>query len=782
MYDRLTPAAVAWELGPRSHQLFETIFQALFTYRPVVFQQGEFRFDLTGASLTAAALTGVVMIGAVITYRGVRANRSVRDRVVLTTLRLLVLAIVLFCLFRPTLIVRAAINQQNVVAVLLDDTRSMQIPDWDGRPRGEFVRDQFGSPESPLLSALSERFLVRTLRFSSSTGRVDSVNGMTFDGSQTKLAAALDGAREELAGLPVSGIVIVSDGADTSNEAVGDALLGIRAERLPVFTVGVGSPELTRDVQVDRVNVPRTVLKGASLLVNVVITQTGYGGRTVTLDVEDDGRLVGSQQVELPADGSPATARVRAVATDAGPRLFRFRVAPQEDEVVVQNNVREALVEVRDRREQILYFEGEPRFEMKFIRRAVQEDENLRVVSLQRTADTKFLRIGVEDPEELVGGFPATREELFEYRALIIGSVEAGAFTGDQLQMIADFVDRRGGSLLVLGGARSFGEGGFGGTPVADALPLAIDPGTRASEPADLTRLQVAPTREGQAHAVTQIAEPETESVARWREMPLVTSVNAPLTGKPGATVLLTGTDEGGRTQPVLAWQPFGRGKAVALTLQDTWQWQMHASVSLEDQTHENFWRQMMRWLVDDVPSVVEVRTTADQVEPGEVVAIEADIVDGTFVELNDAAVAAQVSQPGGGVLDVPLAWTGERDGQYRGTFIATEAGAYEIAVDSSRAGDVLGSGLAYLRAGPSDVEYFDPIMHEPPLRRIAEETGGRFYTAETSAGLAEDIRYAGRGVTSVEERELWNMPIVLIVLIGLVCAEWGYRRAVGLS
>jgi uncharacterized membrane protein len=473
---------------------------------------------------------------------------------------------------------------------------------------------------------------------------------------------------------------------------------------------------------------------------------------------------------------------VRATVTDAGPRLFKFRVQQQPDEVVAQNNVREALIEVRDRKEKILYFEGEPRFEMKFIRRAVVEDKNLQVVALQRTADNKFMRIGVDGPEELEGGFPKTREELFSYRALILGSVEAGAFTGDQLQMIADFVDRRGGSLLMIGGARSFAEGGYGGTPVADALPLAIDPKTRASEPQALSRLQVAPTRAGQGHAVTQVANTEAASAARWRDLPQVTTVNAPLPTKPGATVLLTGTDERGRTQPVLTWQQYGRGKAIALTLQDTWQWQMHASISLEDQTHENYWRQMMRWLVDGVPGPVESRTTTERVEPGEAVTVEAAVVDPQFVEMNDATVIAHVLRPGGGTLNVPMTWTGERDGQYRGTFVSSEAGSYEVTVDAARGDKQLGSGVTYLRAGPSDAEYFDATMHEAPLRRIAEETGGRFYTPANVAGLAEDVRYAGRGVTSVEERELWNMPIVLIALMGLVCAEWGYRRAVGLS
>ena len=712
----------------------------------------------------ASTLVGAVMVMAVVTYRGVRGKGRMRDRVVLTALRMAALALVLFCLFRPTLIVRAAVPQQNVVAVLLDDSRSMQIPDWGGQARGAFLTEQFGAPDSPLMNALSDRFLVRVFRFSSAAKRLESASDLSFSGSQTRLGAALDGAREELAGLPVSGIVLVSDGADTSDTSLAEALLGLKAEQLPVYTVGVGSPQLPRDIQIDRVSTPRTVLKDASMLVDVVVTQTGYAGRTVTVYVEDEGRIVGSEELQLPADGSPATVQVRAAASEAGPLLFTFRVAPLPD------------IDVRDGREKILYFEGEPRFEMKFLRRAVADDKNLRVVALQRTADNKFLRLDVDDPDELLGGFPRTREELFAYRALILGSIEAGAFTGDQLQMIADFVDRRGGGLLMIGGARAFGEGGYGGTPVADALPLTIDPGTRASEPADLARLQVLPTRAGESHASTQIGATEAASAARWRDLPQATSVNAPLLPKPAAIVLLTGTDERGREQPVLTWHQYGLGKAVALTLQDTWQWQMHASIPLEDMTHENYWRQMLRWLVNGVPDVVEARATAERVEPGEAVTIEAAIVDKAYVELNDASVT------NGGTIDIPLEWTGERDGLYRGTFVSDEAGTYEVAVDSSNGSEVVGSDVAFVRAGPSDEEFFDPTMHEAPLRRIADESGGRFYTPETAAGLAEDVRYAGRGVTSVEERDLWNMPIILLVLMSLVCAEWGYRRAVGLS
>ncbi len=765
--------------------MLRNLFEALFTYPPIVFQEGEFRFVWGSSSLFAAVLVGAVIALAVVTYRRAHVEEGrTRDRVILTGLRVAALALVLFCLFRPMLIVRAAVEQQNVLAVLLDDSRSMQIPDWDGRSRGDYVREEFG-PEGELLGALSDRFQVRTFGFSSGTARLESADALAYGGAQTKLGVALEGVRDELAGLPVAGIVMVTDGADTGDETLDEALLGLKADRIPVFAVGVGAETIPRDVQIDRVSTPRAVLKDASLLLDVIVRQTGFGGRTVTVDVEDEGRLVGSEQVVLPRDGSPASVRVRASASETGPRMFTFRVAPIEGELVTQNNVREALVDVRDRHESILFFQGEPHWEMKFLNRGVFDDENLSVATLQRTADNKYMRLfrqEPDDPEELVGAFPATREDLFKYRGLILGRIEAGAFSADQLRMISDFVDRRGGGLLMLGGPRTFAEGGYGGTPVADVLPLLIDPRRRASDPSPLMRLRVEPTREGRGHAITQIADSQEASLERWKDLPTLTSVNEDLDVKPAATELLSGMDEGGRPHTVLAWQRFGRGKAIALTVQDTWQWQMHASMSLEDQTHENFWRQMLRWLVEGVPEQVDVRLP-DRVEPGEVVTIEASVVDDAFLALNDATVVAQVVRPSGTTISVPLQWTGDRDGDYQGTFVGSETGAYEVNVDATRAGgERVGTGSAYMRAIPGDDEFFDPTMHAAPLQRIAEETGGGFYTPDTAMGLTEDVRYAGRGVTTVEERELWNMPIILIALMGVVCAEWGYRRAVGLA
>ncbi len=401
-------------------------------------------------------------------------------------------------------------------------------------------------------------------------------------------------------------------------------------------------------------------------------------------------------------------------------------------------------------------------------------------MALQRTADNKYLRLGVEGPDELAGGFPKTREELFAYRALILGSVEAGALTGDQHRMIAEFVDRRGGGLLVLGGGRAFAQGAWAGTRGADAMPVGGERAPAGEPP--LLRLRIQPTREGAEHAVTQIAATPALSLERWGELPQVTSVNPIARVKPGATVLLTGTDEGGRPQVVLAAQRYGRGKVLAFTPQDSWIWQMHASIPLEDQTHELLWRQMMRWLVDGVPGPVDVRTSSESVEPGEPVAVEATVVDRAFGPVGDARVIARVTMPDGDAEDVALAPAGERAGEYRGTFVTRGRGRYEIQVDAERAGESLGSGEAQVQAGESAAEYFDAGMREQTLRRIAADTGGRYYETAGVTGLVEDVRYGGRGVTTAEERDLWHLPLVLALLLGLAVAEWAARRAAGLA
>jgi len=758
----------------------EALFEFLFKYRPVVFEKGRLALAAGPATYLVIAIALAVAVPALIAYARMRMRGGPRDRVVLLALRLAVLAVVVVALMHPILVVSEAVPQRNVVGVLVDDSRSMRIADLNGTTRADAVRHLLGTRDSSLYRALADKFVVRLFRFSGNGERVAQLGDLSYDGVRTQLGPALEAARQELTGVPLSGLVLVSDGADNSTGSLTDAVMSLGARHVPVFTVGVGRERFTKDIEVSRVEAPRSVLKGASLVVDVMVSQRGYTGEKVQLIVEDGGQIVSTQSVTLSGDGEAIPIRVRVPTTEAGARVLTFRIAPQPGEMVAQNNTQQAIVNVSDRREKILYIEGEPRFEMRFLRDAVRDDKNLQVVTLQRLAKDQFRRFSVDDSLDLVAGFPKTRDELFAYKGVILGSMEASYFTGDQLRMLADFVSERGGGLLALGGRRSLGEGGFAGTPVAEVLPVDLGGGPN-DKAGYLSELKVDVTIPGSMHAATQIAEAESTSAKRWKTMPPVTSVNRIGRARPGATVLLTGEPtKGGDRQIVLAYQRYGRGKAIVFPVQDSWQWQMLNDVG--DVTFESYWRQLLRWLVSDVPSRVMVAAASDQAAPGDPVGLNAEISDKTFLKVNNAEAVARVTSPSGNVSEMPLEWSVTRDGEYKASFTPSEKGLYRVDVRARMGTDSIVSDPSYVASGDLSTEYFGAEMRAPLLKRIADETGGRFYTGDNVAQLAKDIVFTDAGNTVVDRKDLWDMPIVFLLILVLVTSEWGYRKLRGLA
>ena len=759
----------------------ERIFEFLFKYPPLFFEQGDFTFGAPTSVRLWLIIAGLLGAGTVASYTIARGKSTVTERSVMAGLRVMLLAVIIVCLLQPSLILSTVVPQQNFVGILIDDSQSMLLTDENGISRSSFVNDAFTSDESELVRQLSDRFALRFFRFSDVAERIDSPAELTYEGTHTNLARALDVAREELSGVPLSGLVMITDGADNDNQPLAESLVSLQAAGVPVFTVGVGEETIAPDIELGRIEMPRAVLEGSSLTVDAVITQMGFGSSTVPLIVEDELRIIAEETVELGPDREPVVARIYFELEGVGPRRVTFRIPPQPGERVNRNNTRSVQVEVRGEREKVLYFEGEPRFEVKFMRRAVQEDENIQLVVLQRTAESKFLRLDVDDGNELEFGFPTSREEMYRYRALILGSVEASFFTHDQLQIIADFVSERGGGLLFLGGHGAFAEGGWQGTPVEEVMPVVLGPPTDDPQ-GFFAEVKVTPTQAGLAHPSVLLGAEQDQVRERWNSLPTVTTVNPISQVRPGATALLSGSgDQLALEQIVLAFQRYGRGKSIALTIQDSWLWQMHADVPLEDQSHEIFWQQMIRWLVDGVPEAVEAVTDQEQVEPGENVRLVTNVSDSSYIEVNNATVTARITSPTGMVEELLVDWTVQRDGEYSVEFRPLEEGEYEVEVTAERNGEILGSDKTYLYTASRDDEYFSASRRTQTLRRIADETGGLFYTPEDVSSLPEDIRVTGAGVTLVEELDLWDMPFLFILLLTLMGAEWGFRRIRGL-
>ena len=763
----------------------EALFELLFKYRPVVFERGSLGFDWPVPWMALVPLAFVAAVIGVWLYRQSSSGLTNRDKWVLGGLRVAAILIVATCLARPILAVSRALEQRNVVGVVVDDSRSMRIADHGTLARGDYVHEVFGGPDSALFKALAAKFQLRFFRTSGAGGRSETLGDTPLNGSRTHLATSILRAEEELTGAPVAGMVVISDGADNSASMAGatpmlEQLLALRARQIPVYTIGVGSERFERDIELSRVEVPGTVLREASILVEAVVAQRGYAGKKVAVVVEDSGRIIGSREVTLPRDGEASVVRIRVPASERGARLLRVRIPVQSDEMVKENNDREAVVVVSDRKEKILYLEGEPRFELKFIRQAVEDDKNLQVVTLLRSAKDKFLRLSVDDSVELAAGFPKTREELFAYRGVILGSVEASFFTVDQLRMLADFVGVRGGGLLVLGGRRALAEGGFAGTPLADALPVELGP--PAGSDSGATEIAIAPTASGVLHPATQLAPNDSATAALWRQMPPLTTVNEVGRPKPGATVLLEGRAEGDRrARPTLTFQRYGRGKAIVFAVQDSWLWQMHQLVPVEDQRHETFWRQLLRWQVSDVPSRADVVAAADGAV-NEGIPLRVVVSDSAYARFNGSSVSAEVLSPNGESSRLPFEWATDRDGEYTAMMVPGVNGVHTVNVTAVVGRDTIRSTSGYVRVADPTAEYFGAEMRPAVLKQFADETGGKFYRTSEASRLPEDIVYTTSGATEIQRLDLWDMPALFLLLLGLLGAEWLYRRRRGLA
>lgn len=760
--------------------LLDALLTLLFKYPLRVFERG----DMVLAPVVPVLVIGVAALVAVlivaIAYARVRTLEPL-DRVVLGGLRAAALLLVIGCLLRPGLVIASAVPQRNVFAILVDDSRSMRIADVNGASRASAVERVF-TDTAALTKKLGERFALRRFRFAARAEPLANVAGLTSKGTRSDLAHALSDVREELAGMPLAGVVLVSDGADNGNTTYDDALLALRARRVPVYTVGVGRERFERDLAVDRVVAPHRALAGAAILIETDIRTRGLGNDRATVTVEADGRVIATEMVRAPERGDVAHVRMRVPPLAAGTYRLAVRAKPLANEIVTENNSWQASLEVRAGPDRILYIEGEPRPEFAFLRRAVASDSGVQVVGLMRSAERKFLRLGVRDSLDLLGGFPTSREELFSYRAIILGSIEASFFTADQLRMIADFVSQRGGGLLALGGRASLSEGGFAGTPLAEVLPLTLGRGEINVEGPAMP-ISVRPTRAGQTHPAMQLRGSLPSSIARWDSMPPLTTVNQIGALRAGATVLLAGRTEGGRSDvPILSYQRYGRGMSAVFAVQDSWLWRMDASIAVEDDSFQTFWRQLTRWITDDAPDRLEITASPARVAPGEPVTLRAHLSNAFYNDVNNAAVTVSVKTPNGSVNSIPLEWSLREDGTYNGTFTAVDSGRYELTAEARFGRDSVETSSTTLLVDDQGADVSQAERQAPLLKRIAAETGGRYYDIGDAARLADDAAFTNSGITVREAKDLWDMPVVFLTLALLLGAEWGYRRWRGLA
>ena len=764
------------------------LIRFLFGHEQAVFANGRFGFDVRPGFLLLVLIALLVGVFIYFIYIRPRWRLKPGTTAALVALRAGLLTLMVLLLLRPVVVVSSVIPRSSYVAVVVDDSLSMKLRDVPGAltrldtVKQSLLNSKAGKPS--FLSRLEEKFKTNLYGFSGALSAVKDSNDLNGEGRSSDVAGALDETIKRSSGMPLSAVVIATDGATNVPRDLAATLRELRARDISVFTVGVGNTTRPMDAELTRVNMPRRVLVGSRLNIEAFVGLTGYGATKVLLGVREDGRAVKTEEFNFRGNDTQAV-NLEIIPTTPGIHRYTVEVTPLDGELTVDNNKQDALVEIIPGPLRILYVEGEPRWELGKIRESLLPNEkNVTLVCLQRTGENKFYRQGVGNQTELVSGFPKTEEELFAYDALMIGSVEAGFFSADQLRNIESFVARRGGGLLALGGRLAFDGGKYKGTTFEELLPVSLTGNPIDDANAFNPVYKPLLTAAGQTHPITRLSEDRTQNQKTWSELPPV-SVSEVLTGvKPGASVLLEARKVDGpasQTVPLLVQQRYGRGQTLALTTSDTWRWRMR--MDSKSTAHETFWRQMLRYLVSGTPLQTEISSEQDVYALDDTVRIVADVRDKKFNAVSDAHATARITKPSGATLDVPLKFTTLNGANtYDGEFKVDELGQHKIELVGTSTSLGTLSAKSDLLVTDLNREFYGAAQNSELLKRIASETGGKYYTPAEAQSLLDDLTYRQSPYSERVTKDLWDMPINFMLIVGLLSGEWFLRKREGLA
>jgi uncharacterized membrane protein len=770
------------------------MFEFFFKYPRSVYSRGQ--YALLGAWPKWVLVLLILAAGAGLAWliysRLAQAAPVMRSwRVwVIWGLQTLLAALVLVLLWQPAITVAELKPQQNIIAVLVDDSRSMAISE-DGVTR---QAQAVNALQNGFLARLNRSFQTRLYRVDDVPARIDSLKGLQANAPSTRIGDSLKQLIEETSDLPIGAVVLLSDGDDNTGGIGADAISALRARHIPVHTVGFGREHAGHDVELDDAVVAPRALAGSRIAAKITLHQRGYAGTKINLMVRDVSagqvKILAARTISLGTDGNLQTETLMFDIGGAGARTLEIGLAPLPGEENVANNKLTRLVNVGSEPRRILYMEGEPRWEYKFIRQAEEDDRMVQIASIDRTSENKFYRQGISDPKELAAGFPSRQEDLFVYQGLIIGSVEAGYFTPVQQELIREFVDRRGGGLLLLGGQFALADGGWNASNLTDLLPtvLPTQVGTfhREADPKNgttHTTAELAPA--GMDSIITRLVDDPGANAAKWKKLPYLMDYEDPGTPKPGAAVLANMITPEGRKLPLLITENFGRGRTAIMATGGSWRWQM--SSPLGDTAHDLFWQQLLRWLSSDTPGHVAASVPAQMLLDNGAVTLTAEARDQQFNPAPDARVEAHILGPSGVSALVEMTPVPDSPGQFQATWTAPKTGAYLTEITAQRAdpstGTVkeLGRDVLTFQRMDGVAENFHTEQNRDLLERLASQTGGQYWKPADLGKLAGSIPFSEAGVTVRQTKDLWDLPLVFLALLLLRFSEWWLRRKWGI-
>ena len=597
-------------------------------------------------------------------------------------------------------------------------------------------------------------------------------------GSSSRLGEGVRRVLSDLRSRPPAAVLLLTDGVTTDGTSLSTAAEIAARRGVPIFAVGLGSDQPSRDVALSELLVDEVVFLND--VVNFTFTVTAYGLEDeeveITLRRADRPQPLAAVKVTLPADGAPTPVRLPYRPDEVGQHEYVIEVAALDDEVQTDNNRLSRIVDVRDQKIRVLLAASQPSYEFRYLKTLLERDPTIELRTVLQDADVEYSEI---DPTALPL-IPVRREELFSYDVLLFADVDPKRLTSGVMENIQAFVSQRGGGLVFISGPQ-FVPLAYQETPLAALFPIDIS----AASIDDVARdgFQIQPTELGLASPHMHMGETVAETARIWDRLPSMHWLVRASRVKPAGRVLAqhpTLTDDHGQPYPIFCLQYVGAGQVLFHAIDGTWRWRFRVG----DVYLSRYWVQTIRMLArakligDDRAAQV----TADRREyrRGESARLRVRFADLRAAPSNEQEVELIVEADGQNTRRLRLEQKASNRGVFEGTLTGLATGAYRVWLASADS-TATAPSTSFVVTAPV-AEFEQPAADFRELVAAAELTGGRFYTITSVDRLLDELPVARPvPIDTLPPVFLWNQWWFLLAFLTLLICEWLLRKRKGL-
>ena len=707
-------------------------------------------------------------------------------RGLLATLRAVVILLVIVIIAGPQIRYPREDVEQDVVMVLLDRSASMEIKDTTSGLERVSRNDQLKNlllQATETWSELEDRSELRWMGFAAGSYPLSTTEGPIPvledpNGWRTDLSASLQQALDGVASRPLSGLVIFSDGQSSSQPAR-TVLRRLQQDSIPIFTVPLGSSDPVRDVSISEVSAPRRAFVSDAIPVLVDLDSSGLPDDeivVVRLRDEQSGQVLDRKTVEIndDLDGILMTANLE----DPGDRTLVVDVETSSGDLISENDISRFDVEVVDRPIRVLYIEGYPRWEYRYLKNLLVREQSIESSVMLISADRDFAQEG----NTPISRLPRTAEEFERFDLILIGDVPSGFFSPEQLQLMSNQVAERGTGLFWIGGPRDT-PSSWAGSPLDDLLPI--------RSPLDLERtsesILVEPTSLSRQLGVlvldpndpTGWAAELSEAATGWSRLRSVQYVD-PDQIKPTTEVLATGTNPDGETRPVLLSMRFGAGQVLYSAMDDVWRWRFGRGELLTERWWIGLVRMLARQALDTSGKSMEISIQPDEIIPGTAVRIQLSVIDERLAESLGDSISIEIRDKddqssielemlkSDGSAEWSVDWFPDRIGQF-----------LLHVIDPLLLAESRSMGPTPIDVIRPDDEFRNPDTDHQLLANLAESTGGRVLDPESLDSLPSVLPNREVLVENPIIVPIWNTGAMFFLVLVFLTAEWIGRRLI---